>query len=192
MKMPFPPIIPQSADRKRCHLLVLLLLCIPAISFAQVKPGQDFINGTFPESWDTKQSLRHKCEQVLLWKQASRGHKTAYRKCILVLATKDSAGGDMYFISEMYSTAAPFTKWSYGFINYANGLKDTVSGLTFGFHDLHLEVYHHTPTEAELMALLRKWEFFLYDKQETTRVAGIDNKLWLKTFGFVPNLDSLQ
>lgn len=146
---------------------------------------------TFPENWDANRTLRHRNGEVLLWAHYNRGMANERRVCLVLVTGEDSSGNTDYYLSEMYSDTKPFNKWNYGFIHYSDYFKDTVTGFSFGFHDVHLEVFHHKPTQAELMALLRKWEFCLYERNYKTILAGINSRLWLKRFGFVPDLNQL-
>ena len=58
-----------------------------------------------------------------------------------------------------------------------------------GFYDVHLKRFNHKPSKKEIYSLLNKWEFTFEEKNGLSTIeSGIDENLWLTTFGFIPKL----
>jgi hypothetical protein len=89
-----------------------------------------------------------------------------------------------YFISHMFTHDKPFTKWQHAWIHYLPSGDDSVSEMSVGYFDMHIERFTHQPTAKELYGLLAKWRFYLVRKDTQILEAGIDEKLWFSTFGF--------
>ena len=99
----------------------------------------------------------------------------------------DSAGCDVYYLSGMYTDEKPFNKWYYMWIHRLPEFSDTTSGIRIGYFKFYLEKFNYKPSEKELNDLLDEWDFTLFEKDTKIIEAGIDNNLWMDTFGFVPD-----
>ena len=169
-------------------LFLLVILSIPYItSYAQVDSSLRIITGKFPDSWDKKRNLRSRNGKILAWVHFKSGEKFENKVCLQLVYGPDSTGNIEYFISEMYTNKKPFKKWNYEKTRYENYSVDTITGLKFGYWDIHLEVFKHKPTEEELYSLFKKWKFRFLENDPDMVEAGLDDKLWLLVFGFSPN-----
>lgn len=55
-------------------------------------------------------------------------------------------------------------------------------------YDVHLITFDHKPSKMEIYNLLNKWSFrFEMDNKYSVK-NGLDNELWMKYFGFEPNI----
>lgn len=138
--------------------------------------------GHFPDTWDKNHDLRGNRTKVLAWTHKKDDQPFELKICITLLISSDSLGKPLYYISEKYTNEKPFNKWYTASIHYA-----PKEGQVFGFHDLHLEEFDHKPSKIELYELLNHWEFNLNEKDWQTIECGIDEQLWLDSFGFIPN-----
>lgn len=159
---------------------------------AQVGNFESAKNSVFPNEWDENRDLRGKNAKVLMWKHVKRGTSYEARYCITLLGGSDSLGNVEYFISEQYSNTTPFIKWHYGFIHYSDYFIDSATGISFGYRDLHLQKYDHRPSEDELYKLFQKWRYATPKPNTEIIEAGIDEKLWLNTFGFAVDRQKLS
>ena len=143
---------------------------------------------SFPENWDRKHKLRGNVYNVLAWVHHKDEYGYEYRSCLVIFESTDSLGKPEYFFSEHDTNKKPFNKWRYSSIHYSGGFF-TNSGIEVGYHNLHLEVYDHKPTQKELYELISKWQFKFYKENWITVEAGFDSKLWQIFFDFKPDLD---
>lgn len=148
------------------------------IGFPEVK------NTVFPDSWDKNRNLRGRNIVVLAWTHTMINKHNQARTCLTFLSGTDSTGNPEYFISEMSSYKKPFRKWRHSWNYYSPDFTYYDSTFRVGRFDIHLELFNHKPTETELYDLLSKWGFHLFNKNAKTIEAGIDEALWLRTFGF--------
>ncbi len=173
------------------YLFSLVILIYTAPTFAQLDTLSKIYNSEFPDSWDSNRELRNRNGKILCWKHIKSGTSSEIKSCIVIVSGPDSTGNMEYYISEKYSNKKPFNKWHWGFIYYADYAIDSATGMKFGFRDLHLKKYNHKPTEDELYGLFRKWEYAFFEEGSQTIEAGLDEKLWLDIFGFIPRRDKL-
>ncbi len=139
-------------------------------------------NATFPDSWDTNRDLRGAQGQVLAWThKIDTARPYEYKHCLILFVAKDSSGKDEYFVAEMYTNEKPFNKWHYSAIHFGPD-----PPRMFGFHDLHLEQFDHRPSRQEMYKLLDRWMFKLTEEGWIIQEWGIDEKLWMQYFGFIP------
>lgn len=162
-------------------LLIVLFLITTIPTHAQVADTL-YSNTRFPESWDKNHDLRGANSKVLAWTHKKNDEPFELKVCIKLLTSTDSAGKPVFYISEKYTNEKPFNKWHTGSTHYG-----PQEGQNFGFHDIHLKTFDHKPSKAELYQLLNNWKFSLYEKDWQTIECGIDEQLWLDTFGFIPN-----
>lgn len=163
-------------------LLLIVLFFIATIpTHAQVADTL-YSKGPFPESWDKNHDLRGTNSKVLAWVHRKDDRPFELKACITLLIRSDSLGKAVYCISEKYTNEKPFNKWDIGSKHHAPR-----EGEFFGFHDIHLRQFDHKPSKAELYQLLNYWGVSLYKNGWRTIECGIDEQLWLDTFGFIPN-----
>lgn len=175
-------------NNSRLSVLFLISLIISSIAVhGQSQKTLKFGDSTFPGNWDKNRDLRGRNGVVLAWTHTRSSRNTESKSCIKLVAGLDSAGKAVYFISEMYSDKKPFNKWHHSWRHYSPNYSDTASKMQFGYFDTHIERFDHKPTEKELYELLMRWEFSLFGKDFKTIEAGADGKLWLETFGFIPD-----
>ncbi|MFT3702532.1 MAG: hypothetical protein QM802_09190 [Agriterribacter sp.] len=165
-------------------LLLLPIIACCLFSFAQTYDFSKVSNSKFPESWDNNRDLRGKNGQVLAWAYIKTGRKYENRLCLTLVYGPDSTGNIEYFISQMFSSEKPFDKWSYAMVHYLPNKRDTTAKLQIGFFDTHIRRFTNKPNEKEIYDLLTKWNFSLFAKGSKTLEAGIDETLWLNSFGF--------
>ena len=160
----------------------ILFLTINALGFYHACAQ---IESTFPELWDKNRNLRGEKGQVLSWtykKDTIRPFE--YKSCIMLVMGKDTSGKDEYYISEMYTNEKPFNEWNHASIHYGPD-----STQLFGFHDVHIEKFDHKPSQKEIFILLNHWKFKLIEDDWITVEYGIDKKLCMKYFEFIPMLN---
>ena len=166
------------------QFLFLTAFAISSNAFSQV---EKIASASFPDSWDTNKNLRGKNGKVLLWKHVRNDRKNEWRNCIVLVIHSDSSGNNNYSISEMYTNKKPFKKWHFAWTQYFPNSSDTPQKSIEGIFNTHLTTFTHKPTERELFDLFSKWDYSLIEKFSTTLEAGIDESLWLETFGFPPD-----
>lgn len=167
--------------------MVSVTLLIPYYSDAQAGNCRVVANAAFPNNWDTNRGLRKRNGKVLMWRHIKNVDSNEVRSCIVLVSGPDSTGKPEYFISEWYSDEKPFTKWNRSLSYYPNYFVDTKTGMKFGFRDVHLERYDHKPTKNELYYLLQKWHYTFFETGVQIIEAGVDERLWFETFGFIPD-----
>lgn len=173
-------------------MFMLAVLAPASAIHAQTGDLRKVVHSAFPDRWDVNRNLRSRNGKVLLWQYTKRDDGFEMKSCITLVSGPDSSGKTEYFISEKYADKKPFAQWQYGFIYYADYFTDSATGMRFGFRDVHIERYDHKPTESEIYALLRKWHYAFFKRVSQTIEAGLDEKLWLDTFGFVPGTKRLS
>ena len=165
--------------------LTVIVLMQSICVFSQIDSSSKIVNTQFPESWDKNRNLRNKRGQILAWLHY-RNTQYENKVCIDFVKGKDSLGKTKYFISEMHTDKKPFNRWNYMYTRIENYFTSP-NGMKFGYWDLHLEEFDHKPTEEELYALLKKWDFWFLENDPNMVEAGLDDKLWLSVFGFLPD-----
>jgi hypothetical protein len=166
--------------------LIILFVIPSSATVAQNKINVAVADTSFPESWDRKQKFRENVYNVLAWVHQKDESGYEYRSCLVIFESVDSLGRPEYFLSQHYTNKKPFKKWNYSSIHYGGGYF-TASGIEVGYHDLHLEIYDHKPTQKEVYELINKWEFKFYKKDWITVEAGLDSVLWQAILGFKPD-----
>jgi len=143
---------------------------------------------TFPNSWDSNRNLRGNNGEVLAWTHKKvKSTSLEYKSCITIVAGVDSSGKDEYYISQTYSNEKPFNKWNISSIHFGPD-----SNNNMGFYDLHIEEFDSIPSKQEIYNLLDRWMFELNDYDDWTTIEmGIDEDLWSKYFGFIPDSKDL-
>lgn len=102
------------------------------------------------------------------------------KSCIKLDIRKDSTGKNIYTISSMYTNERPYNIWDYSAKNWGPSKENN-----FGYWDLHIQSFDHQPTKDEIDSLFNRWEFKSIYRY---KIYGIDEKLWLFQFGFIPDL----
>jgi hypothetical protein len=146
------------------------------------------VKSVIPDTWNTNKDIRKKIGDVLAWKHIKvRTQQYEEKSCIGIRIEPDSLGRYYYIVSEIYSNKDPFDTWIYQYTYYDNYYIDTVTKIKTKDWDLNIKAYNHKPSEAELYALLQKWQFHLSEIDPNTIEAGLNDNLWKSTFGFLPN-----
>jgi hypothetical protein len=140
-----------------------------------------FSTDSFPDSWDTKRELRGEDGKVLTWIHGINDAGNEWKSCLLLQVKDDYRGHVEYSIMQKNSHQSPFDEWNIGFIDYA---PDSVS--KFGFNDLLVRTYEHVPTKKEIYKLFNEFHFEFQSNTYLTLEAGLDKKLWMNSFGFIP------
>lgn len=164
----------------KISLKYVILLFVMVLATRENKLLAQFIS-TFPEAWDSSRSLRGTKGQILIWTQiVDPSRNFEMKSCIKLDISKDSTGKNIYTISSMYTNERPYNIWNYQMIHWG-----PTPPSNCGYIDLHIENFDHQPTQKEIDSLFDRWMF------KTTilnKNYGIDEKLWLFHFGFIPNL----
>lgn len=169
----------------------IAIILMQAVSvFSQTDTSSKIVNAQFPDSWDKNRNMRKNRGQVLAWRHY-KNKDYEYKSCIGFVAGEDSLGKMRYFISEDYTNKKPYNTWSTKYTRIENYFT-APNGMKFGYWDLHLEEFDHKPTAKEIYALLKKWRFGFAEDEPTLIEAGLDDKLWLSEFGFLPDRKRLS
>jgi hypothetical protein len=173
------------------RFFLFTLLTTPLSTFAQVDSFSKIINSTFPGKWDTNRDLRGRNGRVLAWTHIRSNRKNESKSCITLVFGPDSTGNIEYFISEMFTNKKPFKNWNHAWVYRQPAKPDSASGLRIGLFYIHLKRFDHKPTEDELYGLFAEWNFHFFEKDSKTFEAGVDEKLWFNTFGFIPDREKI-
>lgn len=164
-------------------IFLILIISITAVTFGQSVKNPPISKGTFPKDWDITNKLKD--YKILAWTQKKDSRPFEYRSCICLSSRFISEGKMEFFIEEKYTNEKPFTKWNTSMIHFSPKESDS----TTGYWDFHLQKFDHKPTEKEMYELLTKWNFKFYVKNWKTITAGINENLWLKELGFIPDTE---
>lgn len=135
-------------------------------------------------SLDSKIILDGIDEEILVFtNKKDKNRDFEYRSCITLSIHEDSAKNLEYFISGYYTNEKPYRDWNLSSIHFGPD-----SGQLLGFHDLHIETFDSIPSEKTIIKLLDRWMFTIKEVDYITVEYGIDNELWLKHFGYIPEL----
>ncbi len=179
MKIPMPTLRLQLQQQTTILWVLLLLSSLAGIA----QSSAHFSTSAFPETWDSRRSLRGRNSEVVAWAHFHDAQPFEYRVCLLVLIGEDSLGNTQYWIEEQYSNKKPFKKWNTAVIHYG-----PTEGEMIGRYDLHLHKFDHRPTADDIYALLEDW-MFSFEKGDRFELieGGLDVALWKAIFGFVPD-----
>lgn len=154
-------------------LLFTTLNIITACSQSSKKTS--ISENAFPQSWDPEKKLKD-CK-ILAWvhmKDDNRLVPFQYKRCICLQTKVDSLDNTIYIIQEMVANEKPYTNW------------EPAQGRTHG-PPMLWKSFHHKPTKTDIDKLfMDEWHFSFYETDYETLSANIDEKLWLKIFGFAP------
>jgi hypothetical protein len=166
----------NRGDHKIFFFIFILTFLTSVNALSQTKNLESkIVNANFPNSWDVNRELRGKDGQVLAWAHFKANKTEQSKSCLTLQCWQDSSSKMNYLISAKHSYEQPFNTWRQGYMHYA-GLLDT-----------HIKGFDHKPTEKELTDLILRWQYCLINMDVKTVEAGLDEKLWFDTFGFIPD-----
>jgi hypothetical protein len=192
---------------KRTLLLLLVSLLMSLSNYTAWGQGKEvplskkysqIKNSQFPKEWDKNDDLKD--YKILCWMDKKDKRPWEYKQCLCFTNKVDSEGDTIYtFVEKSCHRGGKgirkksFTAWETHRIlyRYNDNPKETVSAPkdTSGWRTMfHERQFDHKPSESDIYNLIIDWGDFEFFKEPwQTKLAGSDDNLWIKEFGFIPN-----